>query len=179
MKLIQIHAGRALSCQSLKRSLVTGKDESGYDSMIAEKTVVLDKANRLNVIVAEDNAVNQLVIESILKSLGIQPTLVTNGEQAFQLISEQPAYWDICFMDCEMPVMDGYQSTTAIREMEAGETSQPHCWIIGLSAHATGDYVQKARDAGMDDYLSKPVAQQQVSEAIKRAQLSRSKDASD
>ncbi len=168
-----------LSCQSLKRSLVTGKDESGYDSMIAEKTVVLDKANRLNVIVAEDNAVNQLVIESILKSLGIQPTLVTNGEQAFQLISEQPAYWDICFMDCEMPVMDGYQSTTAIREMEAGETSQPHCWIIGLSAHATGDYVQKARDAGMDDYLSKPVAQQQVSEAIKRAQLSRSKDASD
>ncbi len=167
-----------LSCQSLKRSLVTGKDESAYDNALAEQTVILDSASRLNVIVAEDNAVNQLVIESILKSLGVQPTLVTNGKEALELITEQPTYWDICFMDCEMPVMDGYQATTAIREMEGGQTSQPHCWIIGLSAHATGDYVQKARDAGMDDYLSKPVSQQQVSEAIKRAQLSRPSDAS-
>lgn len=77
-----------------------------------------------------------------------------------------------------MPVMDGYQATVAIREMEATQSSQPHCWIIGLSAHATGEYVQKARDAGMDDYLSKPVSQQQVSESIKRAQLSRSSDVS-
>ena len=85
---------------------------------------------------------------------------------------------DVVMMDIEMPVMDGYVATTSIRAMEAEQSSQPHCWIIGLSAHATGDYVQKARDAGMDDYLSKPVAQQQVSEAIKRAQLSRSNDVS-
>lgn len=167
-----------LSCQALKRSLVTGKDDFGNDSALSEQTVILDQANRLNVIVAEDNAVNQLVIESILKSLGVQPTLVANGEEALQLVSEQPTYWDICFMDCEMPVLDGYLATTAIRDMEGTLPSQPHCWIIGLSAHATGDYVQKARDAGMDDYLSKPVSQQQVSEAIKRAQLSRSADTS-
>ncbi|MGB2248620.1 MAG: 7TM diverse intracellular signaling domain-containing protein [Alcanivorax sediminis] len=167
-----------LSCQALKRSLVTGKDESAYENALSDQTVILDRANRLNVIVAEDNAVNQLVIESILKSIGVQPTLVTNGEEAFQLVNEQPNYWDICFMDCEMPVMDGYQATVAIREMEATQSSQPHCWIIGLSAHATGEYVQKARDAGMDDYLSKPVSQQQVSESIKRAQLSRSSDVS-
>ncbi|WP_370519434.1 7TM diverse intracellular signaling domain-containing protein [Alcanivorax sp. DP30] len=167
-----------LSCQALKRSLVTGKDESALDSGMVEQTVILDQANRLNVIVAEDNAVNQLVIESILKSLGLHPTLVANGEEALALVAEQPNYWDICFMDCEMPVMDGYQATTAIREMEGNQSSQPHCWIIGLSAHATGDYVQKARDAGMDDYLSKPVSRQQVSEAIKRAQLSKSSDVS-
>ncbi len=167
-----------LSCQALKRSLVTGKDEFAVESALAEQTVILDQANRLNVIVAEDNPVNQLVIESILKSLGVQPTLVGNGEEAFKLVNEQPNYWDICFMDCEMPVMDGYLATSSIRQMEAEQSSQPHCWIIGLSAHATGDYVQKARDAGMDDYLSKPVAQQQVSEAIKRAQLSRSNDVS-
>ena len=59
--------------------------------------------------------------------------------------------------------------------MKAQLGSHPHCWIIGLSAHATNEYVQKARDAGMDDYLSKPVSQQQVSEALKRAQLSMSK----
>jgi len=164
------------SCQALKRSLLTGKDDSGHDAHLQEtQTVILDKANHLNVVVAEDNPVNQLVIDSILKSLGIQPTLVSDGEQALGLLREQPSYWDIIFMDCEMPIMDGYQATHEIRDMEARQSSQPHCWIIGLSAHATNEYVQKARDAGMDDYLSKPVSQQQVSEALKRAQLSMSK----
>ena len=164
------------SCQALKRSLLTGKDETGSDSSPYEaRAIILDKANHLNVIVAEDNPVNQLVIDSILKSLGIQATLASDGGQALSLLREQPDYWDIIFMDCEMPVLDGYQATGEIREMEAQLGSHPHCWIIGLSAHATNEYVQKARDAGMDDYLSKPVSQQQVSEALKRAQLSMSK----
>ena len=167
------------SCQALKRSLLTGGDNDTAPAPAAEQTVVLERGNALNVIVAEDNPVNQLVIDSILKSLGIHATLVNDGEKVLALVEEQPNYWDVIFMDCEMPVMDGYQATREIRALEKGLSSQPHCWIIGLSAHATGEYVQKARDAGVDDYLSKPVSQQQVSDALKRAQTSASSGVSD
>ncbi|MCG8394279.1 MAG: ATP-binding protein [Pseudomonadales bacterium] len=167
------------SCQALKRSLLTGGDTDTAPAPTAEQTVVLERGNALNVIVAEDNPVNQLVIDSILKSLGIHATLVNDGEKVLALVEEQPNYWDVIFMDCEMPIMDGYQATREIRALEKGLSSQPHCWIIGLSAHATGEYVQKARDAGVDDYLSKPVSQQQVSDALKRAQTSASSGVSD
>lgn len=70
-------------------------------------------------------------------------------------------------MDCEMPVMDGYQATREIRQFEADREVDPS-WIIALSAHATNDYVQKAREAGVDDYLSKPVSRDQVMEALQR-----------
>ncbi|MEQ8259306.1 MAG: 7TM diverse intracellular signaling domain-containing protein [Alcanivorax sp.] len=122
---------------------------------------------RLNVMVVEDNAVNQLVIDSILRSIGIQATLLNDGAQALRRVSERPGNWDVIFMDCEMPVMDGYQSTREIRLFEQHRDVDP-CWIIALSAHAAGDYVQKARDAGVDDYLSKPVSRAQVLEALQR-----------
>ncbi|MBG13515.1 MAG: hybrid sensor histidine kinase/response regulator [Alcanivorax sp.] len=122
---------------------------------------------RLNVMVVEDNAVNQLVIDSILRSIGIQATLLNDGAQALRRVSERPGNWDVIFMDCEMPVMDGYQSTREIRLFEQHQDVDP-CWIIALSAHAAGDYVQKARDAGVDDYLSKPVSRSQVLEALQR-----------
>ncbi len=122
---------------------------------------------RLNVMVVEDNAVNQLVIDSILRSIGIQATLLNDGAQALRRVSERPGNWDVIFMDCEMPVMDGYQSTREIRLFEQHRDVDP-CWIIALSAHAAGDYVQKARDAGVDDYLSKPVSRSQVLEALQR-----------
>ena len=160
------------SCQALKRSLLTGHDEHLAQQAAEEPTVVLEKGSALNVIVAEDNPVNQLVIDSILKSLGIHATLVSDGEQALDLVREQPGYWDIIFMDCEMPVKDGYQATREIRSLEQASTTHHHAWIIALSAHATGDYVQKARDAGVDDYLTKPVSQQQVREALGRGQVS-------
>jgi signal transduction histidine kinase/ActR/RegA family two-component response regulator len=123
--------------------------------------------SRLNVMVVEDNAVNQLVIDSILRSLGIHATLLDHGGQALEHAMQTPGGWDVIFMDCEMPVMDGYQATREIRQFEADREVDPS-WIIALSAHATNDYVQKAREAGVDDYLSKPVSRDQVMEALQR-----------
>ncbi len=117
--------------------------------------------------VVEDNAVNQLVIDSILRSLGIHATLLDHGGQALEHAMQTPGGWDVIFMDCEMPVMDGYQATREIRQFEADREVDPS-WIIALSAHATNDYVQKAREAGVDDYLSKPVSRDQVMEALQR-----------
>ncbi|EKF75039.1 sensor histidine kinase/response regulator [Alcanivorax hongdengensis A-11-3] len=162
-----------VSTRALRRSLHTHlqEHESQEPSPApTERPAGSDALQRLNVIVAEDNAVNQLVVDSILKSLGVHATLVDNGQQALEKFRGSPGYWDMIFMDCEMPQLDGYDATRAIRELEA-ETGR-HCWIIGLSAHATGDYVQKARDAGMDDYLAKPVTQKQVQDALLRGQKS-------
>ncbi|MDX1803019.1 MAG: 7TM diverse intracellular signaling domain-containing protein [Alcanivorax sp.] len=161
-----------VSCQALRRSLLTHMQE--HEQQQPETRQHKENGSQgmaqLRVIVAEDNAVNQLVIDSILKSLGIHATLVSDGEQALEQVRQRPKNWDMIFMDCEMPLMDGYQSTSEIRRLEAN--TGHHCWIIGLSAHATVEHVQKARDSGMDDYLSKPVTQQQVQEALQRGQKS-------
>ncbi|MCK5874699.1 MAG: response regulator [Alcanivoracaceae bacterium] len=136
--------------------------DSDRESNIAETDSLLPRARAdLNVLVAEDNPVNQLVIDNILRSAGIRATLVNHGEQAVEQVRRQPGHWDIVLMDCEMPVMDGYEATRQIRQLEQQEQLVP-VRIIGLSAHASGDYVARAREAGMDDYLSKPVTRDQV-----------------
>lgn len=115
----------------------------------------------LNVLVAEDNPVNQLVIDNILRSAGIRATLVSNGAQAVDQVSTRHSIWDIILMDCEMPEMDGYEATRRIRTLEQDRQLRA-IPIIGLSAHASHDHIRRAREAGMDDYLSKPVTREQV-----------------
>ena len=119
----------------------------------------------LKVLVAEDNPVNQLVIDNILRSAGIRATLVNHGGEAVEQFSRRTGHWDVLLMDCEMPVMDGYDATRQIRLLEQRQLLAP-VRIIGLSAHASGDYVSRAREAGMDDYLSKPVNRDQVLRAL-------------
>lgn len=160
---------RTLTSQ-LRRQAMAAPEPPEREAADIPKRVSRDqhpRLSRLKVMVVEDNAVNQLVIDSILRSLGIQATLLTDGAQALRQVTEAPGDWDVIFMDCEMPVMDGYQATREIRLFEQNRDVTP-CWIIALSAHATGDYVQKARDAGVDDYLSKPVSRAQVLEALQR-----------
>jgi signal transduction histidine kinase/CheY-like chemotaxis protein len=123
---------------------------------------------RLRVLVAEDNPVNQVVIRSILKSAGIEPSVVANGRAALEEVAAADAHWDVVFMDCEMPEMDGYEATRRIRALEESR-GRGHCWIVALSAHAVLEYIQKARQAGVDDYLSKPISRQQVLDALQRA----------
>jgi signal transduction histidine kinase/CheY-like chemotaxis protein len=122
----------------------------------------------LRVMVAEDNRVNQMVISGILTSVGLMPWLVDNGSKALAAVAENAEPWDVIFMDCEMPEMDGYEATRRIRALEESRSGH-RSWIIALSAHAALDYIQKARMAGVDDYLSKPVSRQQILDALERA----------
>lgn len=125
----------------------------------------------LRVLVAEDNTVNQLVIVSLLNSLGVSAAVVGNGEQALAAVTSAPGHWDIVLMDTEMPLMDGHEATRRIREWEKKE-EQKACWIIAVSAHATPDRIREARTAGVDDYLSKPVTRAQVLEVLRHAMRS-------
>ena len=114
------------------------------------------------VLVVEDNAVNQLVAVKHLEKLGIEAELVSDGEKAVRAL--RAADYDIVFMDCQMPVMDGYEATRVIREAEA--KTQRHTPIVAMTANAMPGDMEKCLEAGMDDYLSKPVKQADLQKKI-------------
>ncbi|MEP9364665.1 response regulator [Nocardioides sp. CN2-186] len=109
---------------------------------------------RGRLLVVEDNAVNQLVATGILRGLGFDLVLAENGAVAIAMLADEPEGFDAVLMDCQMPVMDGFDATRAIRAMGGSPATVP---IIAMTASATADERQRCRDAGMDDFVSKPV----------------------
>ncbi len=115
------------------------------------------------ILVAEDNVVNQKVACRILEKLGLRVDVAADGEAAFRAWSS--GRYDLILMDCQMPIMDGYEATRKIRAREgAGE----HIPIIALTAHAMKGADNECLSAGMDDYLSKPIDRERLQEALQR-----------
>lgn len=111
--------------------------------------------DHLSVLVAEDQPVNWLVISGLLSKLGVTPLHAENGRQVLELLPQHPEI-DLVLMDCEMPDMDGYETTRQLRERERRE-QRPPLPIIALTAHAMPEHRQRCQAAGMNDHLSKPV----------------------
>lgn len=131
------------------------QDHSKYLNKIAGKTIL----------VAEDNATNQIVITKMLLKLKTIPIMVTDGEQAYNLVKDKHTEIDCILMDCEMPIMDGYQATQAIRRWEKAQKYK-QVPIIALTAHALTEHRQKAIDAGIDYHLIKPVNMKTLSKIL-------------
>lgn len=110
----------------------------------------------LRILVAEDNRTNQVVIQGMLRRFGIQAELVENGEQAVAACRRARPAFDMVFMDCEMPVMDGYAATREIRRLESQE-GRSRVPIVAISAHVTQHHVDNCYAAGMDDHIPKPL----------------------
>ena len=117
-----------------------------------------------NVLVAEDNEINLMYIATLLAQLGCECTTVDNGQEAVELLRETP--FDLVLMDCQMPEMDGFEATRAIRETESNVTDGPRIPIVALTANAIKGDRERCLDAGMDDYLSKPVRIEEVSAVL-------------
>ena len=115
-----------------------------------------DKLSGKVAVVAEDNITNQVVIKKMLDKLGVSVTIANDGKQAYQLVKEKHSELDFILMDCEMPNMDGYQTTRMIRDWEENQRHEP-LPIIALTAHALIEYREKAMESGMDSHISKPV----------------------
>jgi CheY-like chemotaxis protein len=115
---------------------------------------VPERVNRpCRVLVAEDNAINQRLAVLLLRKQGFEVEIAENGQQAVDKLREREI--DLVFMDCHMPVMDGYEATAEIRRLEAAIGG--HTPIIAMTAAAMRADRDRCLAAGMDDYLSKPV----------------------
>lgn len=110
----------------------------------------------LRVLVVEDNAVNRTVITGMLNQLGIRPRVACNGLEALELLAAPEGELDLVLMDCEMPELDGYETTRRLRVLER-ERQRRHLPVVALTAHALPEDRARCLRAGMDDYLTKPV----------------------
>jgi|ERR1051325_2288714 CheY-like chemotaxis protein len=124
-----------------------------------EKTNVSSKL----ILLADDNTVNQKVGVRQLQRLGYRADAVANGREAIQALSF--IKYDLVLMDCQMPEMNGYDATREIRRIEP---RSQHIPIVALTAHAVEGNRQVCLDCGMDDYLSKPVGNEELSRVLKR-----------
>ena len=110
------------------------------------------------VLVADDNAVNRMLLEAQLSKLGCTVTSVADGREAIEVLATRP--FDVVLMDCQMPVLDGYGATRAIRSDEQPGDRIP---IIAVTASAMVGDEARCLEAGMDDFLPKPIAQDTLS----------------
>jgi signal transduction histidine kinase len=108
-------------------------------------------------LVVEDNPINQLVIHGFLQKVGIQARMASSGQEALDILDRgHEARFDLIFMDCEMPFMDGFETTRRLRFWEKQKNIDPH-YVIALTAHALPEHRDRCLMSGMNDYLSKPL----------------------
>ena len=118
------------------------------------------------VLVAEDHPTNQKVVELILESVGVAPTIVENGQLALDLLKQER--FDVVLMDMQMPELDGLSATALLREHER-ENGLPRTPVIMLTANALDEHIRAGQDAGADLHLSKPIHAQALIESIVNA----------
>ena len=142
-------------------AVMSNVKDAGTVSLVTRHTL---RANRvhLKVLLAEDNPVNQKVSARLVERLGHQVTVAENGKVAFELWKEalNAEPYDVILMDVQMPVMDGFKATQAIREVE--KEMQIHTPIVALTAHSGDAERKRCLTAGMDEYLSKPFKYEQL-----------------
>lgn len=118
--------------------------------------------NDIDVLIVEDNDVNQMVFSFIMEELGLTFEVVANGEEAVaKYVEKHPP---IIVMDVSMPVMNGFEATKKIRELE--KDGGPSVTIIAATAHALKGDSERCIDAGMDDYIAKPISPDKLKEKL-------------
>lgn len=115
-----------------------------------------DKASG-RILLVEDNTLNAEIAQTLLTDYGLHVDVASDGNEALEFFRADTNKYDIIFMDVQMPVMDGYHATAAIRDLESKNSKHSHTVIIGMSANAFKEDVDKALACGMDDYITKPI----------------------
>ncbi len=163
-ELFNLYLTKPITRSRLFDSLMTALGElSLVTSRAAKSAIKLGERLPLSILLAEDNPINQIVATAILDEMAYQADLAENGLQVLEAMRQQA--YDVIFMDMQMPEMDGLTATRHIRS-EFPPDRQPV--IIAMTANAMEGDKQQCLDAGMNDYISKPVLPEAVEAALQR-----------
>ena len=132
--------------------MLAGEKKTGAPIKKEPRQGVHEDFSDYGVLVAEDNAVNQKLIQMMLRKLGCRVALAGTGTEVVDMFSRDPAAYDLIFMDIQMPEMDGFEALSALREK--GFTDIP---VVAMTAHAMAEHKAECLSAGMNDYISKPI----------------------
>lgn len=152
--------------RNVKRQLRTGSTVIQNEGLKAEDTEA-DKRKDLNILIVDDTNINRVICSRLLDSLGYRNEVAEGGREVVELMKERYNDFDIIFTDCQMPGMDGYEMTRAIRryEQEKGLPPKP---IIALTANVHRSDRELCFNAGMSDFLSKPFRKPEIDGCIKK-----------
>ncbi|MCP4723597.1 MAG: response regulator [bacterium] len=146
-------------------AVLSGKTHEPESQIITRHSLRESKRSNVRILLAEDNITNQQVAKGILKKLGFQADAVGNGLEAVNALKNIP--YDIVLMDVQMPEMDGYEATEMIRDRNT-EITNHDMPVIAMTAHAMQGDREKCLEKGMDDYISKPISPQALSEVLEK-----------
>jgi CheY-like chemotaxis protein len=144
----------------IRNVLAPKKSDSTDDAIITERSTHEEK--RLKILLAEDNEINQMVATNILKQAGHTYVIANNGQEALDKWQEEQ--FDLILMDIHMPIMDGFEATSLIRDAEKNLGS--HIQIVALTANAIKGDAERCIAGGMDGYLSKPFTRAELLDTI-------------
>ena len=138
-------------------------DSTGSQQLITRHVMDETARSQKRLLLVEDNPINQEVALAMLRKIDLHADVAANGQDALQALAQVP--YDLVLMDCQMPGMDGFEATRRIREGDPA-TLNPNVPIIAMTANALQGDMKACLDAGMDDYIAKPVRSQELIEKI-------------
>ncbi|MNF42277.1 Autoinducer 1 sensor kinase/phosphatase LuxN [compost metagenome] len=156
-------AGYTLKTTLADELIQRGNASSFSAPYIAPAALPVDLPSDFRILVAEDNSISTKVIRGMLGKLNLEPDTACNGEEALQAMKAQ--HYDLVLMDCEMPVLDGFSATQQLRAWELGN-HRPRTPVVALTAHILNEHKERARLAGMDGHMAKPIELSQLRELI-------------
>lgn len=158
---------KPLKPASLISALIHQQTGSSSKFLTERNTKEIEASSTSKILVVEDNYINQEVVGSMLTSLGYQFDLAFNGQEALNALNTNPNMYTMILMDCQMPIMDGYEATKQIRASK-GVQFNIDIPIVAVTANAMAGDKKKCLAVGMDDYLEKPISLTQLKEIVKK-----------
>jgi CheY-like chemotaxis protein len=149
---------------------IEAEEPQGKDAVLTQHTLAEEAKHSVRILLAEDNPMNQKLAQYMLTKAGYQLEVANNGREAVEKYTAEPERYDLIFMDVHMPEVDGLEATKVLRNL--GYTETP---IIAMTADAMKEDRDKCLDAGMNDYMAKPIKREEVFNMVTKWVLEKEK----